>query len=139
MENHGISHDRKETTNEEVIRDYCKQFKDLMQAQIHQKYDLRSSKKRSRETEQQEETSPQTVPPLLNKGKGKLNPESSKVKSSLNKGCNSSEEHTKEKTLVLLKATYEKEREIEEDDEKMRDVSGKYKEIKAMGVWEVCV
>lgn len=60
-----------------------------MQAQINQRYDLRASKKRSREPEQQEETTPQEIPPMLNEGRGKFNTDSSKVKVSLNKECNS--------------------------------------------------
>ncbi len=85
MAHHEMCHDTEEIVNEEDIGDYCKQFADFMQAQLHQNYDLRSSKKRPRELEQQEETAPQNVSRVLNKGKGKLNPDLSKVKFSLNK------------------------------------------------------
>ena len=37
------------------IDDYCKQFVDFMQTQFHRKYDLRSSRKRTRTQEQEEE------------------------------------------------------------------------------------
>lgn len=94
MVHHEMHHDRA-VANEEVIWDYCKQFVDFLQAHIHQKYDLRSSKKRSREIEQQEETTPQNTPTVLNKGKWKLKTDPPKVKASLNNECNKSKEHTK--------------------------------------------
>lgn len=90
MAHHEMCSDKEATINEEFIQGYCKQFSYFMQAQIHRECDLRSSKKRSREAEQQEEISPENVSPVLNKGKEKLNPDSSKLKASLNKEFNSS-------------------------------------------------
>lgn len=43
---------REATIEEEDIDYYCKQFEDFMQAQPQCKYNLRSSKERSREPEQ---------------------------------------------------------------------------------------
>jgi len=79
-------------------------------------YDLRSSRKRSRKPEQQEGTTPQDIPRVTDKGKGKLNPNSSKVKFSSYKEYNSSEVHTEEKEPILIKNTSDKEREAELGD-----------------------
>jgi hypothetical protein len=113
MAHQEASHDREATTNEEDIDYYCKQFADFMQAQLQQKYDLRSSRKRSREPEQQEGTAPQVIPPVLDKGKGKLNPDPSKIKVSSNKESNSSEGHTEKEAPVLIKTTSGKEERTE--------------------------
>lgn len=113
MSHHEMCHDTEATLNEEDIGDYCKQFLDSTQAQLHRRYDLRSSKNRSRELKQQEEIVPQDILPVLNKGKGNLNPDSSEVKVCLNKECNSSEEHTKEKAPILIKTINDKEREVD--------------------------
>lgn len=61
--------------DEEAMDYYCKQFAEFMQTQPQCKYNLRSSKKRSREPEQQEGSSPQVAPPTPDKGKGKLHPD----------------------------------------------------------------
>ena len=45
-------------TEEHEIDDYCKQFVDFMQAQFNRRYDLRSSRKRTR-TQDEEEDTPQ--------------------------------------------------------------------------------
>ena len=105
--------DRETTTKEEDIDYYCKQFEDFMQEQPHRKYDLRYSKKRSREPKQQEGTSPQVVPPILNKGKGKLNPNPSKIEVSSNEEITSSEGHIEKERKVERKKKGEKERERE--------------------------
>ena len=42
-------------TEDPQIEDYCKQIVDFMQVQFHRKYDLRSSRKRTRIQEQEEE------------------------------------------------------------------------------------
>ena len=47
-----------EEDEKEEINHYCKQFADFMQAQFNVKYDLRSSRKRTR-TQDQEEEPPQ--------------------------------------------------------------------------------
>lgn len=44
--NHDMVHEREATINEEDIGDYCKIFANFMQAQLHERYDLRSSRKR---------------------------------------------------------------------------------------------
>lgn len=44
-------HDGEAATDEEDIDYYCKQFANFMQAQPQRKYNLRSSRKRSREPE----------------------------------------------------------------------------------------
>jgi len=103
MAHQETSHDREEPKNEEDIVYYCKQFLDFMQAQLCQRYDLRSSRKRSREPKQQEGTAPQDIPPVPDKGKGKLNPHSSKIKVSSNKESNSSDGHIENEAPVLLK------------------------------------
>ena len=51
-----------EDTEEPEIDDYCKQFVDFMQAQFNRRYDLRSSRKRTR-TQDQEEDTPQEEAP----------------------------------------------------------------------------
>lgn len=61
-----------------------------MLAQPQCKYNLRYSKKRSRELEQQEETTPQVNPLVLYKGKGKLNPNPVMIKFPLYKEINRS-------------------------------------------------
>lgn len=99
MPHQETNHDREATANEEDIDYYCKQFADFMQAQLHQRYDLRSSRKRSREPEQLEGTAPQDIPSILDKGKGNLNTESSKIKVSSNKENNSSKGHRKRGTF----------------------------------------
>ena len=42
-------------TEEAEIDHYCKQFSDFMQAQFNRRYDLKSSRKRTRTQEQEEE------------------------------------------------------------------------------------
>lgn len=101
MAHQEANHDRETTKKEGHIDYYCKQFVDFMQTQLHQRYDLISSRDRSRETEQQEETAPQTIPSVLDKGKGKLNPKPARVKVPLNKEINSSKGHTTKEALVL--------------------------------------
>lgn len=85
MAHQDTSHDSEEKTKEEDINEYCKQFADFMQAQLHQRYDLRYWGKRSREPKEQEGTSPQDIPLVTDKGKGKLNLDASKVKFCSNK------------------------------------------------------
>ena len=51
-----------ESTEDPEIDDYCKQFVDFMQAQFNRRYDLRSSRKRTR-TQDQEEDTPQEEAP----------------------------------------------------------------------------
>ena len=46
------------STEDPDIDDYCRQFVDFMQAQFHKKYDLRSSRKRTRTQDQEEESPP---------------------------------------------------------------------------------
>jgi len=92
---------------------YCKQIAKFMQAQPHCNYDIRSSKKRSREPEQQEGTSPQVIPPVLDKWKSKINPDPSNIKVSSNKERNNSEAHTEKEAPVLLKTIGGKEGEAE--------------------------
>jgi len=50
---------------------------------------------------------------MLDKEKGKLNPDASRVKVSSNKECNSFKEHIENKALVLIKTIIDKEREEE--------------------------
>ena len=90
-----------EEEEEAEIDHYCKQFADFMEAQFNVKYDLRSSRKRTR-TQDQEEEPPQKEAPAqkesttkksIEKGKNPLNvppqsniqiPSSSKIVSPLN-------------------------------------------------------
>lgn len=72
-----------------------------MLAQPQHKYNRRSSKNRSREPEQQEETAPQVTPPVLEKRKGKLNSDLARIKVHLNKEINGSGEHTTKEAFVL--------------------------------------
>jgi len=72
-----------------------------MLEQPQHKYNLRYSKKRSREPKQQEESTPQVTPPILNKGKGKLNPNPARIKVTLNKERNGSGEHKTKEAPVL--------------------------------------
>ena len=51
-----------EDTEEPEIDDYCKQFVDFMQAKFNGRYELRSSRKRTR-TQDQEEDTPQEEAP----------------------------------------------------------------------------
>ena len=51
-----------ESKDDEDIDYYCKQFAEFMLAQPQRKYNLRSSKKRLREPEQQEENDPRLFP-----------------------------------------------------------------------------
>lgn len=113
MDHQETSHDIEATKNKEDMDYYCKQFGDFMQAHPHQKYDLISSRKISRDPEQQEGTSPQVIPPVPNKGKGKLNPNSSKIKLSTNKEGNSSKGHAKKEAPILQKTANGKEGEAE--------------------------
>jgi len=83
-----------------------------MQVQLRQRYDLRSSRKRSRELEEQKGTSPQDVRLVPDKGKGNLNHESSKIKVSSNKESNSFEEYVEKKAPFLLKTSNGKEGEV---------------------------
>lgn len=76
-----------------------------MQPPPHHKYDLRYSKKRSREPEKQEGTIPQVIPPVPDRGKGKPNPNPSKIKIFENKGSNSFEGHIEKDVPILLKTT----------------------------------
>jgi len=62
MAHHEMFLDREVKINVEDISDYCKQFADFMQAQIHRKYDLISSKKRSREPERKRKLLPKIFP-----------------------------------------------------------------------------
>lgn len=95
-----VSHNG-EATNEEYIDYYCKQFAEFMLAHPQCKYNIKSSKKRSRELEKQEETVPQNIPLVPDKGKGRLNLDLARVKFPLNKEINSLEGHTKKEALVL--------------------------------------
>lgn len=113
MAHQETNHDREATKNEEDIDYYCKQFADFMQTQPHCNYDLRSSKKTSREPEQQEGVDPQVIPPVLDKGKGKINPDPSKIKVSSNKENNSSKGHIEKEAPVLLKTASGKEEGVE--------------------------
>lgn len=49
--------------DQEEMDEYCKEFTDFMQAELHKKYDLRS-RKRSR-TQDDEEKEPESVPYLM--------------------------------------------------------------------------
>ena len=71
MNHHEANHHREATTKEEDMDYYCRQFVDFMQTQPKHKYNLRSSKKRTREPEQQGESTAQVVPLASDKGKGK--------------------------------------------------------------------
>lgn len=97
--------------NEEEIGDYCKQFVDFMQVQLHRRYDLISSRKRLREPDQEEGVSPQDTFIAPEKGNGKLDPDTPKVKYSLTQGGGRSKEGIEEKPLTLVKPTYQKQRE----------------------------
>lgn len=50
-------HDIDVALNDGNIVDYCKQFSDFMQAQLHRKYGVLSSRKRSRGQDQNEDAS----------------------------------------------------------------------------------
>lgn len=105
MDHQEANHDREGTIEEEYMDYYCKQYAEFMQAQPQCKYDLRSSKNRTRELEQQRKAAPQVVPLVLNKGKGKLNPNPSKIKVSSNEERTSSEGHIEKGTPILPKTT----------------------------------
>lgn len=109
MAHQETNHDKEATTNEDDIDYYCKHFANFMQAQPHWNYDLISSRKRLRELEQQERTSPQVIPPVLDKGKGNFNPDSSKIKFSSSKERNNSEEHAEKEAHALQKTASGKE------------------------------
>ena len=51
-----------EDTEDPEIDDYYKQFVDFMQAQFNRRYDLRSSRKRTRTQDQEEDTSQEEAP-----------------------------------------------------------------------------
>ena len=99
-----VNHDGEET-DEDDIDYYCKQFADFMQAQPQCKYNLISSKKRSREPEKLEGTAPQVIPPVPDKGKGKLHLDPPKTRVSTNKKRNGPKEHTKKEAPILLTTT----------------------------------
>lgn len=106
-----------------------------MQGYPRRKYDLRSSRKRLRELEQQEGTTPQVIPPVLDKVKGKLNPNSSKTKVPSNKESNSSKGHSKKETPVLQNTASGKEGEAKPRGiEKFQPTFNLHKEIEKVKI-----
>lgn len=59
-----------EMLDDDDIDEYYKQFTDFIHAQLHKIYNLQSSRKRSRGKNQNEGTSSQEAPKLVDKGKG---------------------------------------------------------------------
>ena len=67
----GKQDEREVPSGDQDIYKYYRQFVDFMQAKLHKKYDLRSSRKRTRVQEQDEESTSREQTPSSSASKGK--------------------------------------------------------------------
>lgn len=104
--------------NDDDIDDYCKQFTNFMQAPLSKKYNLQSSRKRSRGKDQNEGTS--SLEPLKknDKGKGLLEPIIQNNKGSLDPNYRKPEGLEEDKSPPPSRPIYEKEKELVEVNSK---------------------